>query len=66
MPVTAIIFFIGILPILFFSEYQSFKRHPASAGWFTMPVNQPLIVAHYNINAMVSALSPFCTFKRIA
>jgi hypothetical protein len=63
MPLTAIIFFIGLLPILLFSGYQSFRYHPASAGWFETLVNQPLIVVHYN---MVSTFSPVLTFKGIA
>ena len=66
MPITAIILFIGILPTLLFSGYQSFKHHPAEAGWFEALVNQPLIAVNYNINTMVSTLSPFFTFKGIA
>jgi len=66
MPVTVIIFFIGVLPILFFSEYQSFRRHPAKAGWFKVPAHSLLIVTHCSINTMVSTLSPVFTFKEIA
>jgi hypothetical protein len=66
MPITAIILFIGILPTLLFSGYQSFNCHPAEAGWFKAFVKPSLIVVHDNINAMVSTLSPVFTFKAIA
>jgi len=66
MPVTVIIIFVGILSILFFSEYQSFRCHPVKAGWFKMPERSPLIVTHYTVDTMISRVSPFLTFKKIA
>jgi hypothetical protein len=63
MPTTAITFFISIIAMLFISEYQSFRSHPAFAGWLN---TAPCCALHNKVYTLVATSSSILHFKTIA